>query len=426
MNTNPKILFVHHGSVIGGAPVSLYNLMQGLKAQHPGIAMKVLCANQSMVPFFREIKGVEVGKIYNPCLILGRTLIGYSKLTSVKTWALILKELLILPYSIFCQLRSLKTAKPDIVHLNSSILFTTAVAAKLLRLPLVWHVREVVLGGNYNIRRKMYGWFIRKMSSRVIAISPLEAQHLGKDRHGKVAVIYNSVDFSIFDFKRFIPSEEKAKLGVPGDKKLVLSLGGGSFRKGTAELLESSLHMEDNVKIAVAGTGLEEKTLHAGHAIFFKTCLDFEDVLIRKKIKKYLSWFYEKRLQQAYQRCDKEKIIILGPIKDIAPVVAAADVLVFAGTTPHFPRPIYEAWTMKKAVVVFDMKGVSENVEDGVDGLIVRDKSPRGLANAIRQIIDRMPEARQMGEAGYIKSVERFDLKKNARQIWTIYEQLTK
>ena len=126
----------------------------------------------------------------------------------------------------------------------------------------------------------------------------------------------------------------------------------------------------------------------------------------------------------AIERIDQKKIIFLGSLKDVVPLLSACDVLVFAGTTPHFPRPIYEAWAMKKPVIAFDMDGITQNIDDGVDGIIVRKNNGKSLGEAVSLLLNSEDQMRKMGENGYEKAQQRFRSDRNVPKIMGIYKQI--
>lgn len=409
---------------MGGAPISLANVILGLKPS--GAEIKVLCAHQSMKSFFTESTGIQVGDIYNPCLFLGRILIGYANLLNVKAFLRTLQELVLLPSSILRQYEDLKREMPDLVHLNSSILFTTAVAAKMARIPLVWHVREALLGGPRNVRRLLSGWFIKSVADKVVAISPYCAKRLGKDKKGKVSVVYNFVDFSSFSPYKYDYHDERRKLGINEAEKLIVSLGGVSFRKGTVELVDSMLNTAEGVRLVVAGQPLMNSGKCFTRAILIIIMLFLEDLMVASGLKKVYSWYYNERVRKSFEKIPQGRVAFIGYIKDVAGLIAACDLLVFAGTTPHFPRPIYEAWAMKKPIAAFDMGGVSDEIEDGVDGVIVKERTGKMLASVVSALLNSPERLYSMSEKGYMKSVERFDLKKNVTRLMEIYRELAK
>ncbi len=138
-----KILFIHHGKILGGAPVSLLNTIIGLERMGCD-NIKVLFAHNDIKPFFKKGCKAEIGDIYNPCLYLGRVLIGWADIKISKA-NLILKELFLFPISVYRQYKIFKKENPDIIHLNSSILFSSAIAAKISGYRTVWHVREILI-----------------------------------------------------------------------------------------------------------------------------------------------------------------------------------------------------------------------------------------------------------------------------------------
>lgn len=404
--------------------MSLVNTIVALRSY--GIEMKVLCAYDSMKSFFEKRANVPVGKIFNPCLLLGRVPIGYANLFNIRSIIRILQEFFLLPVSIIKQFSILKRESPDIVHLNSSILFTSAIAAKMAGIPLVWHVREVVLGGRFNIRKALAGWFIRSIADKVVAISPYCARSLGRDKKGAVEVVYNFVDFSSFNSDNYNAISERESFGIKAGERLIVSLGGVSFRKGTVELIEAMRYTSENIRLALAGPPLIHSDIDSAKTFLIGLMHFIEDILIDSGLKGFYSWYYSERVKKAFVQLPQGKVIFLGYVKDVACLLAASDLLVFAGTRPHFPRPVYEAWAMKKPVVAFDMGGVSDEIEDGTDGVIVKKCTGKMLAASISALLNSPEKMRSMAEAGYVKSTERFDLKKNVSRLMDVYHGLLK
>lgn len=384
----------------------------------------VLCAYRNMCSFFADSAGVKSEVISHPRLIFGRVLIGWASIYNLKTFIFSLIDLLLLPISIFRQYWDLRRARPDIVHLNSSILYSTAVAARLAGLPVVWHVREVLLGGRYNLRRIFAGWLIRRLAHKVICISPAEAQSLGPDGRRNVEVVYNFIDFSKFCYEGIDIASEKKKLGIREDQKVVLSLGGVSFRKGTFEIVESCRYLPDDFVFLVAGPPLKEAKRRIIADVILGIVLRIEDCCLKLRIKKIYSWAYNHRICTSLKYMKKNNLRFIGVHENVVPLLAISDALVFAGMTPHFPRPVYEAWAMKKPVLVFDMNGVRQNIDDGEDGIILRKASGELMADALKGLLSEPGRGKKMGELGYIKSVGRFEATKNIGRIEEIYDSL--
>src|SRR5205085_5113428 len=86
----------------------------------------------------------------------------------------------------------LRRDRPDLLHLNTSVLLAWAAAARRERIPLVWVVREV-LGPDAWLRRWHAG-FIQRHARRVVAISDAVAACFPRP----VERVYNAVDLAEF------------------------------------------------------------------------------------------------------------------------------------------------------------------------------------------------------------------------------------
>ena len=126
----------------------------------------------------------------------------------------------------------------------------------------------------------------------------------------------------------------------------------------------------------------------------------------------------------ALNTVDRDKVIILGRRTDIPNILAASDLLVFGGTVPHFPRPIFEAWAMQKPVVAFDIDGVKQVVGPGVDGILVKETNPESLSIAINKVLDDKNLATKLATNGYKKAKTFFDRDTNIKQIIEIYTSI--
>lgn len=391
-----KIVFVHHGRVLGGAPVSLSLLINQLRAQAGNAELSVWCVGEKIQHFFEERCGVNTRQIPNPGLLLGRALVWPIFFLETRKAILSAKELCLFPFRIYQQKELLEEIRPDVVHLNSAILFSSAVAARMAGIPVVWHVREILAG--LPLKRRPAGWLIRRLATRIIAISPEVAASLGPDHDGKISVIYNPMDTTRLVPNRVDREKVREEIGIPSEAFLVLSLGGTSPWKGTTEILDSARYTDENVHFLFAGPSFPEvKRPH-----FVVRCLlRLEDLLIRFRLQSHPVFRYASRCSEVLRRVPLKCVHHAGFRKDVTPLLEAADVLVFAGMAPHFPRPVFEAWLMEKPVIIFDTPGIVENITVGEDGLVTEQKNGKALAATIHQMAAMTyVERRKMGRKG--------------------------
>jgi len=97
---------------------------------------------------------------------------------------------------------------------------------------------------------------------------------------------------------------------------------------------------------------------------------------------------------------------ITGFTRHVPELLAACDALLLTSRIEGSPLTILEAMSLAKPVIAADVGGVSEAIEDGVTGLLVRDRNPIVCAAAVR----RLPGLPSLGEQARQRVLERFSL----------------
>ncbi|NIO19353.1 MAG: glycosyltransferase [Candidatus Aenigmarchaeota archaeon] len=85
---------------------------------------------------------------------------------------------------------------------------------------------------------------------------------------------------------------------------------------------------------------------------------------------------------------------------------------------------ILEAYACKKPVVATAVGGVTELVEDEVDGILVPPAQPDLLAKAIVRCLASPKMLRTMGEAGYRKVKSEFTFESQTQKLERIYQEV--
>jgi len=393
-----KILFIHHGVILGGAPLSLLFLVRELE-RRPDLEIEVVCHSPAMRDFFAKNLKSQINLWADPRTYLGKLLIGWvgwSVLRNVSgAFKIFLVDLFGMPVSIWKQFQLLRQRKPDFVHLNSATLFSSAIAARLAGIPIVWHIREPLQGMDF--QKRLMGRLIRGMAKAVITISEEEAVRLGEDREGKVHVVYNPINTDMLRPDQYDQIQEKQRLGFEATDRLVLSLGGVNPRKGTLQLVEAMQYVDQQTYLIVAGPPLVPDPMPGS---------------------------YECQIVDVLKSLTQNKVVFTGNLEDIVPLLAACDILIFAGLKPHFPRPVYEAWQMCKPVLVFEMKGVSNQVEHEENGMVVKELTGKALGIAIAKLLDNPATMKKMGEAGRQKAEKKCNPVSVAKQVLSVYQEV--
>ncbi len=132
-----KILYIHHGIGIGGAPLSLLYLIENLnkKKYHP----VVLFLQKSEVVDLYKAKGIDV---VGPLNIsdFSHTKIWWYRWYHPHHWIRSLWDTFRTCHNVADYW--FEKIKPDILHLNTSSLIAWGKVAKRRKIPIVWHIRE--------------------------------------------------------------------------------------------------------------------------------------------------------------------------------------------------------------------------------------------------------------------------------------------
>jgi glycosyltransferase involved in cell wall biosynthesis len=103
--------------------------------------------------------------------------------------------------------------------------------------------------------------------------------------------------------------------------------------------------------------------------------------------------------------------------EELAAAYASADFFVFPSTTDTFGNVVIEAQASALPVIVSDVGGPKDLVEDGVDGLITKGLDMDALTAAIKCLADDAGIRQRMGEASRARVAER-DWNRAARLFW--------
>ena len=104
------------------------------------------------------------------------------------------------------------------------------------------------------------------------------------------------------------------------------------------------------------------------------------------------------------------KVEFLGQRRDIAEILAAANLFVLSTNWEGFPISILEAMRAGLPVIATDVDGVREAVADGENGILVPARDGSSLTRAIETLLSDPQLRRRMGQRGRGMYEERFSL----------------
>jgi glycosyltransferase involved in cell wall biosynthesis len=201
---------------------------------------------------------------------------------------------------------------------------------------------------------------------------------------GFIEVIYNGVppqaDVEPFDFSRVFP-----------DKVTLFSAGRLARQKGFIHLIEAASLLAErrsDLAFAVAGKGRLEGVL-----------------------------------KQAVERRGLDRQFrFLGFVDSVDPYLKGCDVFVLPSLFEGMPNAVMEAMALGKPVILSDVNGARELVEDGKSGIIVPPADAGALAGAIERLVDDPALRAGLGRAARDRVRERFTIEAMVTHLESYFE----
>lgn len=399
-NQPKKILFVHHGKGLGGAPLSLLYLISSLdKTKYEPTVL--FLHNSDAVTLFKQ----HNIKIAGP---VNRHDFSHTKIWWFRWYHLpyLLRSLYdtIITYLLTAN-QWISKLQPDIIHLNTSSLIAWGAAAYNKGIPVVWHIREPLAPGYLGLRRWLITKCVARYSSKIIPICNNDAKPWAPNP--KTTVIYNPVDPLIFDHT-IEPDKFLTRHKLIAETPKILFLGGVSKAKGTLvilEIFEKLLAKLPTAHLLLAG---------------------YWDLDTSSPIKKlFPAHHYKETVRTALAKV-QHAVTILGPINNVPEAMAASNVIVFPATEGHFARPIIEAGFMKKPVIASNLPPLDELVVDNTTGYLIAPTDQDSWVENLYELLVEPSLQKKMGKEAYSFCFQRFALNVYQDKIEPIYDQLAR
>jgi len=383
-----NVLYINHSSQISGAEVVLINLLNLVKQKNV-YPIVILPQNGKLAKKIRkekiQVEIVPIPFLVRTCnpLILINYFINYFLFS--KSFYKIIKKY---------QIR--------IIHANSfQAAFYSLLVAKLLKIPLVWHMHDIL---SYRLFNKIFIKLTSFGVSKIICVS--EAVKVNLTIFGvnseKCKVIYNSINRSEFLNTNVIYGKFRKEYNISQDTILIGIIGQIAEWKGQEIFLNSIskvLIKFSKVKFIIVGDVISEK---------------------EEKYKKTLKKFIEKN--------NLEKVVFFtGFREDISQIITDLNIIVHTSIKPDpLPTIIIEGMALGKPVIATDVGGVRELITPNLNGLIIPPKDSQKLSQAILKMLSNPKLIKKMGKEGMMIADKKFAPIQNIRKINDIYQNINK
>ncbi|MFM1942296.1 MAG: hypothetical protein RI897_1278 [Verrucomicrobiota bacterium] len=390
-----KLLFIHHTSVVGGASWSLYQIIAALRSDYE-IVVALAKAGPLQTRLEQEL-GVRVildKRIRGFTTAFGgnQSLLSRANLKGLTGWF----------NSITAAREICARERPDIVHLNTFVLFHTAIGCKEAGVPrVVMHVREPLLFKPGGWREQLMQRTTRNHIDAVMAISRANALEVGLPE--RTTLVHNWPDFTgrngSVDFEK--------DFRLRPDQRLILALGERHRHKGS---LTAALAMEDvrdpkAVLIILGGhpqggtlKRTVRNTLNALHIPTYGLQIDWAAAANPNKVQ-------------------------LAPVNlNVQPLIERAEFILCPFIRPHFAKATIEAGALGKTSIVSAGSPQDESVVPGHTGLIVPPGDQKALAAAINHLLENPKLTRQLGKQARDFVSEHYNREKSLALIRHVYQ----
>lgn len=286
--------------------------------------------------------------------------------------------------------RLFRTRQVDVVHThNPQPLLFSALPAKLTRAALI-HTKH---GVNPDTPRRLA---MRRAAGRLVDVfvavsqpTAAVASERRECRADRLRVVPNGIDLDRFQPDDGARRAIRRELGIPDEAFAVGTVGRLWPEKGHAYLIRSLAPVLGRFHLVITGEGPERENLTAQIAALARP----------------------------------EAVHLTGNRRDVPKLLAALDVFVLTSKSEGLPLVIPEAMAAGLPVVATRVGGIPQVVEEGKTGFMVEYGDEEGLRGRLVALDGDRRLARQCGEMGRERSLDRYSSRRMVADYLALYRQ---
>lgn len=277
----------------------------------------------------------------------------------------------------------------DLIHTDGPRnTFYAGLVAKLKNRPLVWHIRSS------DIDR--YDVLLVPLCTKIILVANALRSRFARTRNGKkFTTIYNGVDLSEFEDSTLTSPNIRSKYPMAADEILIGAFARIEAMKGQKHLIEACATLRNHFpfKLFLYGETLDKNYYHA--------CVE------------------------TVQKLGLQKYVVFGGYqKDVFSIMKEMDFVVLNSFSEAFPRSVIEAMAAVKPVIVTDVGGSAEAVEEGFSGFVVTPGDMEMLADRMIRLGKDKKLREQFGAAARKRVEELFTIERNVQKTEQTYQEV--
>jgi glycosyltransferase involved in cell wall biosynthesis len=294
----------------------------------------------------------------------------------------------------------LRRERVDVIHAHQYTPFFYSLMARLLcRRPAVLFTEHGRHFPDYPRRKRMLAnRVLLRRRDRVVAVGEAVRRALIANEGipaGRVEVVYNGVNLAPFLVAAGDRATLRQEIGVGRDDLMIVQVARLDYLKDHATAVRTLGHIvrqRPDTRLVLVGEGPESDKINE---LVSRSGLDAH-------------------------------VCRLGLRKDVARLLAAADVFLLTSISEGIPLTLIEAMAAGLPVVATRVGGVEEVVEDGATGLLAPSGDDMGLAGHVLRLAEDTALAALMGERGRMRAVGLFSEDRMHVGYSEVYEQLVR
>jgi glycosyltransferase involved in cell wall biosynthesis len=285
----------------------------------------------------------------------------------------------------------LKKVQPDVVHMNGVSGMPIILAAKLLNIPIVGHLRAP------RYWFSDYGEYL-KNSDVIIAVSGFvknEASKMDIEK-SKIRVIHNGIDLQHFSRHSFDKMAMRKEFKLPQNARIVLNIARFTPNK--------------RQDLLIAASEIVRRSVPDLHLVLVGDVDDLQ--------------YYQSITDKISRSGLKECLTLVGFQRDIRKIEAASDVLVLCSDREPLGRCLIEAIGMEVPTIATDSGGSHELLRHEVTGLITKGGDVAGLAKNMISVLTNKELVATLTRSARAYAENELGIDLHVKRVTQIYEEV--
>lgn len=384
MPPRPRILYVNNSADLYGASRALLRILGPMVER--GFEPVVVLPERG--PLLERIEALGIKVIVDP----GLSIVDRASLKSLRAF----KFFLGFPLSVLRFFNLIRRERIALVHTNTAVMPSPALAAWLAGVPHVWHMRE--LFDEFRSAWKFYGRFVHAFSTRIPCMSEAIAAQF--PNRSKTRVLFDGLPLEEYPRAAQASKPEARAQFQLGAGPVVGCVGRIKFvRKGQEVLVQ-------------AAALLKQRGVLAKYLIVGAPAPGNEE--------------HGERLRRLIRDLGVEGDVVMpGEMADPKPAYTAMDVFVLPSAQAEpFGLVVLEAMAMGCPVVATAIGGPLSIVAEGETGFLVPPGDAAALADKLEVLLRNAALRERMAAAGRARLEAKFSFANTVNELEALYREV--